>query len=228
MNLFDVISQSQNGQAINNLANQFGLDTAQAEAAVRQLAPALGAGLHRNTSDGKGLADLLASLTGGDHQRYADDASLLGAPETVRDGNGILGHLFGSKQVSRKVADHASAQTGIGAAILKKMLPVIATMVIGALARKAMGGGSRETADSVITKASRRSGSIIGNLAGKAISSRIGKGLIGGLVTKMLIKTVFGSGKKQRSGIFGSLLDRDGDGSYVDDLIGMATKGLLK
>ena len=228
MNLFDMISQSQGGNAIDNLASQFGLEPAQAEAAVRQLAPALGAGLHRNTGNGKGLSDLLGSLTGGSHDRYADDASLLGAKETQADGNGILGHLFGSKQVSRKVADHASAQTGIGAAILKKMLPVIATMVMGGLAKKVMGGGSRELAGNVMNKASRRSGSLLGNLAGKALSSGIGKGAIGAIVGKMLVKSVFGGGRKQSTGIFGSLLDRDGDGSYADDLIGMATKGLLR
>ena len=61
MNLFDMISQSQNGDAIGNLAQQFGLEPSQAEAAVRQLAPALGAGLHRNTNNGKGLSDLLGS-----------------------------------------------------------------------------------------------------------------------------------------------------------------------
>ena len=227
MNLFDMISQGQNGDAIGNLANQFGLEPAQAEAAVRQLAPALGAGLHRNTSNGKGLSDLLGSLASGGHDRYADDPAMLGSQETANQGNGILGHLFGSKQVSRKVADHASAKTGIGAALLKKMLPVIATMVMSGLAKKAMGGGSRSIADDVMTKASRRGGSMIGNLAGKAISSGLGKGLIGGLIGKMVMKSVFG-GRKQSKSIFGSLLDRDGDGSYADDLIGMATKGLLK
>ena len=125
------------------------------------------------------------------------------------------------------MADHASAKTGIGAALLKKMLPVIATMVMSGLAKKAMGGGSRGLADDVMTKASRRGGSMIGNLAGKAISSGLGKGLIGGLIGKMVMKSVFG-GRKQSKGIFGSLLDRDGDGSYADDLIGMATRGLLK
>ena len=134
----------------------------------------------------------MAPLTKGGHERYADDSSLLGAQETEKDGNGILGHLFGSKQVSRKVADHASAETGIGSAILKKMLPVIATMVMGGLAKKAMGGGGRELAGNVMNKASRRSGSMLGNLAGKALSSGLGKGLIGGMVGKMLVKSVFG------------------------------------
>ncbi len=228
MNLFDMISQSQNGDAINNLAKQFGLEPSQAEAAVRQLAPALGAGLHRNTSNTKGLSDLLGSLSAGNHERYADDPSLLGSPETQADGNGILGHLFGSKEVSRRVADHASAKTGIGAAVLKKMLPVVATMVMGGLAKKAMGGSARDIAGNVMTKVSRRSGSMLGNLAGKALSSGLGKGLIGGLIGKMLIKSVFGGGRKHSTSIFGSLLDRDGDGSYADDLISMATKGLLK
>ncbi|MCP4937439.1 MAG: DUF937 domain-containing protein [bacterium] len=227
MNLFDMISQSQNGDAIANLASQFGLEPAQAEAVVRQLAPALGAGLHRNTSNGKGLSDLLGSLASGDHNRYVDDPAMLGSQETADHGNGILGHLFGSKQVSRKVADHASTKTGIGAVLLKKMLPVIATMVMSGLAKKAMGGGSREIADSIMTKTARRGGSMIGNLAGKAISSGLGKGLIGGLIGKMIMKLIFG-GRKQSKSIFGSLLDRDGDGSYVDDLIDMATKGLLK
>jgi hypothetical protein len=220
MNLYDLIAQSQNGQALDNIANQFGLDRDQAEAAVRQLAPALGAGLSRNTEDGKGLADLLESLDKGNHQRYAEDPALLGASETVKDGNGILGHLFGSKAVSRKVADHASAQTGIGSALLKKMLPVIATMIMGALAKKATGAGSREIADSVVKKASRRSGSMLGRWLAKTVTS--------GLVAFVLKKLVFGSGKGKRTSIFGSLLDKDGDGSYVDDLIGMAAKGLLK
>ena len=55
----------------------------------------------------------------------------------MQDGNGILGHLFGSKDVSRQVAAGASAQTGIGADVLKKMLPMLASLAMGALAQRA-------------------------------------------------------------------------------------------
>jgi hypothetical protein len=220
MNLFDMISQSQDGNAIGNLASQFGLDPSQAEAALRQLAPAVGAGLHRNTSKGSGLSDLLGTLAQGKHERYADDPSLISAPEAVDDGNNILGHLFGSKEVSRKVAEHASASSGVSAAILKKMLPVVATMAMGGLAKKALGGSSGSMTNAVLNKVSRRSGGMLGGLLGKGI----GSGIIGWLISRF----VFGNAKKQRAGIFGSLLDRDGDGSYADDLISMAAKGLLK
>jgi len=220
MNLFDMITQSHNGQAIENIANQFGLAPEQAEAAIKQLAPAIGAGLHRNTSKGSGLSDLLGALANGNHERYADDPSMLGSPEAVQEGNSILGHIFGSKEVSRKVAEHASANSGVSAAILKKMLPVVATMAMGGLAKKALGGSSRSMTEAVLNRVSRRSGGMLGSLLGKGI----GSGIIGWLISRF----VFGSARKQRAGIFGSLLDRDGDGSYADDLIRMAAKGLLK
>jgi hypothetical protein len=37
---------------------------------------------------------------------------------------------------SRRVAGNASAQTGLGADILKKMLPVVAAMAMGALSKQ--------------------------------------------------------------------------------------------
>jgi len=60
----------------------------------------------------------------------------------VNDGNGILGHLLGSKDVSRQVAANAAAQTGIGADVLKKMLPMLASLAMAAMARRAMRGSN--------------------------------------------------------------------------------------
>ena len=55
------------------------------------------------------------------------------APQGVEEGNGILGHLFGSKELSRAVAAQAAQATGIGQQVLQQMLPVIASMVMGGL-----------------------------------------------------------------------------------------------
>ena len=51
----------------------------------------------------------------------------------MAEGNGILGHLFGSKELSRAVAAQAAQATGIGQEMLKQMLPVIASMIMGGL-----------------------------------------------------------------------------------------------
>jgi hypothetical protein len=136
MNLLETILNSQNGDAVRQLAQNFGLDQDQAASAISNLVPALSSGLMRNMSTADGLSGLLGALSGGQHQRYMDDLSTLGQPETVADGNGILSHILGSKDVSRQVAQAASQQSGIGADVLKKMLPVVASLVMGALSKQ--------------------------------------------------------------------------------------------
>ncbi len=136
MNLLETILNSQNGDAVRQLAQNFGLDQDQAASAISNLVPALSSGLMRNISTGDGLTNLLGALGGGQHQKYLDDVSTLGQPETVADGNGILSHILGSKDVSRQVARTASRQSGVGEDVLKKMLPVVASLVMGALSKQ--------------------------------------------------------------------------------------------
>ncbi len=136
MNLLETILNSQNGDAVRQLAQNFGLDQDQAASAISNLVPALSSGLMRNISTGDGLTSLLGALGGGQHQKYLDDVSTLGQPETVADGNGILSHILGSKDVSRQVARTASRQSGVGEDVLKKMLPVVASLVMGALSKQ--------------------------------------------------------------------------------------------
>ena len=144
MNAIEALLGNQAGGAVEQLGRQFGLDNAQASSALGALLPALAAGFQRNASSQGGLDSLLGALGSGQHGRYVDDLGSLGRPGTVDDGNGILGHIFGSKDVSREVASRASAQSGVGADILKQMLPVVAAMVMGAMAKQQGGGAGRQ------------------------------------------------------------------------------------
>ena len=63
------------------------------------------------------MGALLSALTNGNHSQYLENPELLGQQSTVAEGNGILGHIFGSKEVSRSVAGQAAEQTGIGSVI---------------------------------------------------------------------------------------------------------------
>ena len=180
MNILETVLNSQGGAAVEQLGAQFGLPPVKTQSALAALVPALAAGVQRNVSSEGGLQSLLSALTTGGHERYLEDPALLTEPETTQDGNGILGHVFGSKEVSRQVAQRASERTGIGTETLKRMLPLVATMVMGGLARNV-----RPT-DSVDAPA-------------KA----------GGIMSMLT-----------------PLLDRNSDGSMIDDVIGMAG-GLL-
>ncbi len=104
--------------------------------------PALAAGLSRNVQQEGGLSSLTAALAGGRHSQYLDDLGSLQRPETTADGNGILGYVFGSKEVSRQVAARAAQSSGVGPEILKQMLPVVAAMVMASMAKRAQAAPS--------------------------------------------------------------------------------------
>ena len=104
--------------------------------------PALAAGVQRNTHDEGGLGSLISALSSGNHGQYIDNPTNLEHQSAVAEGNGILGHLFGSKDVSRDVASRAAAQTGLDADVLKRMLPLAATLMMGALSKQSGNGSS--------------------------------------------------------------------------------------
>ncbi len=136
MNLLDAILDAKGGDAVRQLGSHFGLQGGQTKSALSELLPALSSGLKKNVSSKGGLQSLLSALGKGDHSKYLDDSSALTEPEAVKNGNGILGHLLGSKNVSRQVARQASQKTGLGEGLLKKMLPMVASMAMGALSKQ--------------------------------------------------------------------------------------------
>jgi hypothetical protein len=141
MNILDAIVGAQDGEAVGALANQFGLSQDQTVSALGALLPALAGGLQRNVSSPAGLDQLSAALGSGRHGQYLDNLSSLGHADTVTDGNAILGHILGSRDVSRAVASNASTATGISPDVLKKMLPVVATLAMAALSKQSVGQG---------------------------------------------------------------------------------------
>lgn len=190
MSILEILQQS---GGIETMARELGVNESVAQAGAAALLPSILGGFKKTTqaqpSGLDGLGGLLGQLGGGGLL----DSVLGSQPTPVSQGNEILGQIFGSKEVSRTVAAGAEQQTGISSDLLKKMLPVVAMMVAGYMAKQ---GGDNSGTDS---------GGGIG-------------GLIGGLL---------GGGSKASSGGLGglaSLLDLDGDGNPLDDIIGMAGK----
>jgi hypothetical protein len=139
MNLVDMFLKGQGGQNIEALSRQFNLSQQQTLAAVEALMPAFSQGLQRNTADPMGMGAFVQALSSGQHANYFDNPSAAFNPSGIAEGNNILGQLFGSKDLSRAVADHAAATTGLASTTLKEMLPVIASMLMGGLYKKSTG-----------------------------------------------------------------------------------------
>ncbi len=173
MQLIDMLK---NSGAVHSMAQRIGIDDDQATAGAAALMPALLGGLEKQTranSEGlSGVASMLGGLGGGN---MLDQVLGSGTPD-LNAGNGVLGQLFGSKDVSRAVAQNASSSTGLDPALLKKMLPLLAMVVGGfvakqAQARNAQGAG----ADTQATQGGGGLGGLLGSLFG-ADQDRGGKG----------------------------------------------------
>lgn len=136
MDLLNTILQAGGGNAVKQLASQFNLGEGQVADVLGQVVPALGGGMARNTQQSGGLDSLLGALQKGNHAEYLDNPSRLNDNQAVQEGNGILGHLLGSKDVSRALAGKASASTGVSDGLIKQMLPLVASMAMGAVGKQ--------------------------------------------------------------------------------------------
>ena len=146
MNLLDMIMNAQNGDVVRQMANNFQLDEGQARSAIGALVPALSKGFSNNAASSQGLDDLIGALSRGNHSRYIERPAELTEQAAVVEGNGILGHIFGSKDVSREVASRAAERSGVDSGVLKKMLPLLASAAMGAMAKRGFASAPNQLA----------------------------------------------------------------------------------
>jgi hypothetical protein len=139
------------GMDVGSLAARFGISPEQADSALGSLVPSVAGGMQRRADDG-GLGTI------------ADAGSNIDQPDATA-GNEILGHIFGSKDVSRQVADHAAGQSGVSSSVIKAMLPIVAAMVAKHFAQN---GGAAPGAGGL--------GGLLGSMMGGGLGSIFGGG----------------------------------------------------
>ena len=132
MNLFEIMQAAQNGQAMQNMARQYGLSLQQTQAALAALLPAFSMGLQRQTQNPYAFGSLAQMMTASPYARFFEASGGI-PPGAQMAGNDVLSQLFGSNEVSRAIAAQAAATSGVSQAILNQMLPVIASILMGGL-----------------------------------------------------------------------------------------------
>jgi hypothetical protein len=212
MDMMSILKQT---GAIGSIAQQLGVNEQIAQTGAEALLPAILGGFKKTTQAQpgglEGLGGLLGQLGGGGLL----DSVLSPEPTPIEKGNDVLGQIFGSKDVSRTVAGHAAEQTGIDSSLLKQMLPILAMLVAGYMAKQSGGGEGGGL------------GGLIGGMLGGG-GQQAGGGGLGGMLGNVLGGALGGGQQAAPAGGglggLGSLLDMDGDGNPLDDIIGMAGK----
>lgn len=200
----DIQSAILNGGGIDAIANQLGISPEQARSGAGALLPAIVGGFKQNAqAQPEGLGGLVGMLGGLGGGGLFDNVVSSG-PTDVNQGNDILGQIFGSRDVSRAVADHASGQSGLDASTLRRMLPLLAMLVGGFLSSRGQSGDA----------APQAGGGGLGGMLGSVLGGVLGGG--GAQPSPQPQAQAGGLGG------LGSMLDMDGDGNPLNDIIGMA------
>jgi hypothetical protein len=150
-----VLAEAQNGQAYANLARAFHLPPGKVEDAVNDMLDALIPDIAERMTSRRSLADLVELLGKSDYEKVLETPTLLGATHTQVLGSEALNVLAGRKE-SKRLVRHAAATAGVSEMISEYLLPSLAAILVGALAKtcrqelEAIMGHSQEAPESTV------------------------------------------------------------------------------
>ena len=134
-NLYEIIRNAHGGHALDNLATQFGITTEEADAAVKAVVPVLSEGFLKQASEPRAFGSFIGALGEGQHLAAFSDPAAAQATATAQAGGDILSQILTSRSAREEIALRASSGTGVSSDTLAKMLPVIASVIFGGLAK---------------------------------------------------------------------------------------------
>lgn len=199
--LQDLLGQQQGSEAVDQISQNVGAEPSAVNTAIQAALPMILGSLANNAATPQGAESLNTALEQ-DH-----DGSILGnlgglgsmifggqtAPPRQADGGGILGHILGTNQAP--VVQEVSNQSGLNSGQVAQILMMLAPIVMGYLGKQKQQQG-------------------VG-------SDGLG-GLLGGLLGGQQAAAAPQSSGNSMIDMASGYLDKDGDGSSMDDIASMA------
>ena len=136
--LLDLVKEHLGPQELSQISQQLGTDQSTTQQAVNAALPALVGGVANTAQQPQGTSTI-QQLIGSHSDVLGSLGSLLGAGAPA-DGGSILGRILGHNQ--QEVQQGVQQASGLGSDQTRKLLMILAPIVMGALARRAMSHGN--------------------------------------------------------------------------------------
>ncbi len=134
--IFPMLSSMNDGALQKQLSEQFALNQKQAMNVLAAVAPAFSEALRRQTATPADTTDFMATLSSGRHAPYGFDVTKAFEPNAIHQAQNILDQLFRSAGLMRAITDQVANETGVPREDVQRMLPVIASAVMGGITRQ--------------------------------------------------------------------------------------------
>lgn len=122
---------------IDQLAQQVGAQPDEVQQAASAVLPALLGGLQANAGDPRGASSILDAL--GQHNDDLLDGGVDLSQVDQSDGEKIASHIFGSNQ-DAVINQLGGVGGGASSGLIRRLLPILAPIVLSWLAKQVMGG----------------------------------------------------------------------------------------
>lgn len=199
MNVSDLLNGATGQSLIQNVSGRLGLSESQASAAISAAVPFILGGLGKNAQTPEGVESLNRAIDKDHDGSMLDqlDEVLQTNPQQVQQhGQGILGHVFGNRvpEVEQGIAQ----KTGISLEKTGPLLAIVAPIILSYLGKQKRQQNNTGAGGLI---------DILGQLTGAQPSPASNTVGDGGLIDMV-----------------GGFLDKNKDGNYLDDIMGMFGK----
>jgi len=171
---------------VDQIAAKLGVDPSVARQAIEEGGTTILSGLQRNAQTPEGSQAIFKAV--GKHAGTVGDGAVDVDRVDTADGQKILGHIFGDQKDA--VAQRLTSEPKTAGIDFAKLLPILAPIVLGLLAKK-QGGAAGQAG-----YGSGGIGDIIGGLLGGGASGGAGGTTGGGIDIGGILGGLFGGGKK--------------------------------
>jgi len=191
MDFTQLLNSDLGNQIISGISKNAGTNEKDTKAVVSESFPVLLGMLKNNASTEDGNEGILQALKKHDGSILNNISGFLNGDDSS-DGDKILGHVLGKNQ--NTVENALSAKTGVDLNTVKKILPLLAPIILGYLGKQSKGQGQFDLGGIL--------GDLLGgksNAAGDILSSVLGKNAGG------ILDAFTGGGGKKKTDLGGLL-----------------------
>lgn len=202
MSLLKMLEQAGGGKDLTQLSRQLDLDDDTTGKLVAMLAPAIGSAAKKR-AESRGLTGLL-NLMKGDAQRiFFESPNRAATPEAQAQGRRFLEILLGSNDATDMLAQEVSQRSGTDLPSVQQFLPAMAAILQGGMQMRMPDTTIQDMQIQLNGGVTNQSGGFMAMLQGRLSTQNKG-----GPDTTALM----------------NMLDADGDGSMLDDVLDRVMK----